>query len=106
MSVILELVNLGPLSCFDHVMGTRTYELYLTTYARLLLVSLCCSRILDRSIPICSSTVTQFNLAAYTNLPWHWLCHPEISGGIMVDSTPFKDLQSSQLPSTPKSDGL
>jgi len=29
MSVILELVNLGPLSRFDHVMGTRTYELYL-----------------------------------------------------------------------------
>ena len=27
--MILELVNLGPLSRFDHVMGTRTYELYL-----------------------------------------------------------------------------
>ena len=30
MSVILELVNLGPLSHFNHVMGTRTYELYLS----------------------------------------------------------------------------
>jgi len=64
MSVILELVNLGPLSHFNHVMGTRTYEFYL---------KICASRLAQsaqREVHVRSFEGAKCHITIWTVLLW------------------------------------